>query len=114
MGQSGMESLREYAAQILRHTPSDGLHACALPRVTLIRSSGPTLPMPVIYQPSICVVAQRRKQVVLGDLMHVYNKATLVLASVDLPVIGSVIGRSDPPVRPNPFHPLNGASISFA
>lgn len=86
-----MESLAELAAQILRHTPSDGLHPCALPRVTLIRSSGPTMPMPVIYQPSICVVAQGRKQVVLGDLMHVYDRATFVLASVDLPVIGSVI-----------------------
>jgi hypothetical protein len=62
----------------------------------------------------LCRGAGGRKQVVLGGLMHVYNKATLVLASVDLPVIGSVIGRSDPPVRPNPFHPLNGASISFA
>jgi AraC-like DNA-binding protein len=86
-----MESLADLAALILRHTPSDGLHPCALPRVTLIRSSGPTMPMPVIYQPSICVVAQGRKQVVLGDLMHVYDRATFVLASVDLPVIGSVI-----------------------
>jgi hypothetical protein len=52
------------------------------------------MPMPVIYQPSICVVAQGRKQVVLGDLMHVYHTATFVLASVDLPVIGSVIEAS--------------------
>jgi AraC-like DNA-binding protein len=91
VGQRSMESLTELAAQILRYAPSDGLHPCALPRVTLIRSSGPTMPMPVIYQPSICVVAQGRKQVVLGDLMHVYDRATFVLASVDLPVIGSVI-----------------------
>jgi AraC-like DNA-binding protein len=91
MGQNGMERLAELAAQILRHTPADGLSPCALPRVTLIRSSGPTMPMPVIYQPSICVVAQGRKQVVLGDIMHVYDAATFVLASVDLPVIGSVI-----------------------
>jgi CHAT domain-containing protein len=37
-----MMSLPELAALILRHTPSDGLYPCALPRVTLIRSSGPT------------------------------------------------------------------------
>jgi AraC-like DNA-binding protein len=89
-----MASLPELASQLLRHTPSDGLHLCALPRVTLIRSSGPTMAMPVIYQPSICVVAQGRKQAVLGDLMHVYDAATFVLASVDLPVIGSVIEAS--------------------
>jgi AraC-like DNA-binding protein len=40
------------------------------------------------------VVAQGRKQVLLGDLMHVYDAATFVLASVDLPVIGSVIEAS--------------------
>jgi AraC-like DNA-binding protein len=89
-----MDSLAELASHIMRHTQSDGLHLCALPRVTLIRSSGPTMPMPVIYQPSICVVAQGRKQVVLGDLIHVYDKATFVLASVDLPVLGSVIEAS--------------------
>ena len=94
MGQSGMTSLAELAALIQRHTPSDGLHPCVLPRVTLIRSSGPTMPMPVIYRPSICVVAQGRKQVVLGDLMHVYDTAKFVLASVDLPVIGSVVEAS--------------------
>lgn len=86
-----MTNLPELASLILRHTPADGLHPCALQRVTLIRSSGPTMPMPVIYQPSICVVAQGRKQAVLGDLMHVYYPATFVLASVDLPVIGSVV-----------------------
>src|SRR5688500_5709748 len=89
-----MKSLPELASLILRHTPSDGLHPCALPHVTLMRSSGPTMPMPVIYQPSICVVAQGRKQVVLGDIMHLYDTETFVLASVDLPVIGSVIEAS--------------------
>ncbi|PCD02179.1 hypothetical protein COC42_11980 [Sphingomonas spermidinifaciens] len=32
-----------------------------------IRASQPTVPMPVIYEPTICFVAQGRKRVMLGD-----------------------------------------------
>lgn len=94
MKETSMINLPEFAELILRHTPSDGVHPCALPRVTLIRSSGPTMPMPVIYRPSVCLVAQGRKQAVLGDAMLVYDAAKFLVVSVDLPVVGSVIEAS--------------------
>jgi len=89
-----MPAIARLSDLIARFVPADGLADCALPRVTLIRSSSPTLPMPVVYEPSICLVAQGRKQVALGDRLLVYDAGQFVVASVDMPVVGSVIGAS--------------------
>ena len=86
--QSGRARLEELSALIVRHTAADGMHACELPRVTLIRSSRPTLPMPALYTPSLCLVTQGRKQAVLGAL-HAFTAGqppaddqTIVVAKV--------------------------------
>lgn len=62
--------------------------------VKLIRCSHPTLPMPVIYEPTLCLVAQGRKQAMLGQSAFIYDKSRYLIASVDLPVMGSVIEAS--------------------
>lgn len=77
-----------------RHAPSDGTHLCPLPRVKLLRSSVPTMPMPVIYEPTLCLVAQGRKQAMLGATAYIYDPAKYLIASVGLPVMGSVIEAS--------------------
>lgn len=77
-----------------RHTPHQGAHPCALPGVTLVRSLAPTMPMPVIYEPTLCLVAQGRKRAVLGTTAYMYDPASYLIASVDLPVMGSVVEAS--------------------
>lgn len=79
---------------INRHAPSDGTHECGLPGVTLIRWSEPFLPMPVVYKPTMCFVAQGRKQAMLGSRTYVYDKSRYLIATVDLPVMGAVIEAS--------------------
>jgi len=74
-----------------RHTPEDGTYSCPLPGVTLIRASSPTMPMPVIYTPTLCLVAQGTKEARLGETTYRYNAENYLIASVELPVIGSVI-----------------------
>ena len=78
-----------------RHAPADGTFKTALPGVSLIRASAPTTPMPVIYEPTVCFVAQGRKQAMLGATCYVYDAARYLTASVDLPVMGSVIEASE-------------------
>ena len=77
-----------------RHTPTDGAHSCALPGVKLIRSSSPTMPMPVIYTPTFCLVAQGTKEANLGETAYRYDPEHYLIASVDLPIMGSVIEAS--------------------
>lgn len=79
---------------VSRHVPQDGSFDCAIPGVKLIRSSTPTMPMPVVYEPTVCFVAQGRKQTSLGAMVFYYDAASYLVASVGLPVMGSVVEAS--------------------
>lgn len=89
-----MESLQNLIDIISRHTPADGLRQTPIAGVSLVRSDTPTVPMPVVYEPTLCLIAQGRKQVVAGTLAYVYDAANYLVASVDIPVMGSVIEAS--------------------
>lgn len=82
--------LEKLTSLMLRHAPADGMHDCALPGVTLIRSSTPTMPMPAVYEPSICVMAQGSKQVLAGEQILNYDSARYLIAAVDVPAVGAV------------------------
>jgi len=49
------------------------------------------MPMPVIYTPTLCLVAQGTKEARLGKTAYCYDAANYLIASVELPVMGSVI-----------------------
>lgn len=86
-----MERLAEIAALIAQHTPRDGFHATLIQRVTLVRSSTVTLPMPNVYRPQLCLVVQGRKNVTLGDHVFRYEPGTYGLVTHDLPATGTVV-----------------------
>ncbi len=77
-----------------RWTGRDGVHPTAIDELTLYRASGATEPVPCVYEPSLCIVAQGRKRVILGDEIYLYDPAQFLLASVALPVAGEVIEAS--------------------
>ena len=84
----------ELGALIERLAPAIGVHRTVLERVSLVQSSVTTLPMPTLYEPSLCFVASGRKRVELGDTSYVYDAATFLAVSVDLPVTGAVVEAS--------------------
>ncbi|AQA00976.1 AraC family transcriptional regulator [Sphingopyxis sp. QXT-31] len=89
-----MTSLQEMRDILLRHRPSDGIHPCPLPRISLVRSSEAGEPMPVVYEPSLCLAISGRKRVLIGDTGFVYDSAQYLVVSVDLPVTGMVLKAS--------------------
>lgn len=89
-----MTSLDALATLIERYAAEDGTHATPLPRVALIRSSCPTEPLHALHEPALCIVAQGRKRVLLGDRVFLYDPSQYLVVSVDLPVIGQVIAAS--------------------
>lgn len=90
-----MSSIAVLTDILSRHAPGDGTFETPLPGVKLIRSATPTVPMPVIYEPTLCIIAQGRKRAMLGQTAYVYDPASYLLASVDLPVMGAVIEATD-------------------
>ncbi|WP_141322968.1 AraC family transcriptional regulator [Myxococcus sp. AB025B] len=91
-------SLDELATLLARHTPADGIHATAIPRLSLIRAAEPTPELHALQAAALCIVAQGRKQVLLGDDVYVYGTDQCLVASMDLHVTGQVIEAT--PARP--------------
>lgn len=86
-----METLSEIAAVIARHVSKDGFHATPIERVTLVRSSTVTMPMPNVYRPQLVLVVQGRKEVTLGDRVFRYAPGRYGVVTYDLPAIGHVV-----------------------
>ena len=76
----------------------DGRHPTALPGLSLFRASTTNERVGSIYEPALCLMAQGRKRMTLGDEVYDYDPEQLLLTSVALPLVGEVIEAS--PERP--------------
>lgn len=85
-----MTEQSELADLIARYASGDGSHATAIPRLSLIRMSNPTEPIHALHEPALCIIAQGRKQVMLGDRIYRYGPEQYLVVSVDVPIIGQV------------------------
>ncbi|MDD2736831.1 MAG: AraC family transcriptional regulator [Desulfuromonadaceae bacterium] len=85
------ETLRE---SIARWTNTGNQFPSAIPVLSLFREDEPTEPMSAVYEPSICMVVQGAKRVLLGNEQYVYNDRQYLITSVDLPTFFQVIEAS--------------------
>src|SRR5690349_11432798 len=91
MEQTITKQQSEFADLIAQNSKTDGVHATAIERLFLIRSSQPTAPLYALHEPALCIVAQGKKQVMLADNLYVYGQDRCLVVSIDLPVVGQVI-----------------------
>lgn len=80
----------ELAERIARAITEDGSIE-PLKGLRLNRYSTPTEPFHGVSQPSLCVIAQGSKEVLLGDSRYRYDPAHYLLATVELPIVGQVV-----------------------
>ncbi|HIF6202631.1 TPA: AraC family transcriptional regulator N-terminal domain-containing protein [Vibrio parahaemolyticus] len=59
------------------------------------RWTTPTPPMSYTHNPSICLIAQGRKRVLLGEESFIYDANHFLISSVDLPIIANIIEASE-------------------
>ncbi|WP_432453312.1 AraC family transcriptional regulator N-terminal domain-containing protein [Agarivorans sp. QJM3NY_29] len=85
-----MRTICDLAKLLLDFSNDDGIFQTPIPRVSIMRSSIPTTPELVLYEPAICVVAQGRKEARLNNQIYHYDSAHYLLGSVQLPVFGAV------------------------
>ena len=62
-----------------------------LPRVSIYVGTMPTRPLPSVYEPSLCLVLQGAKQIMIGDRVLRYDCASYFIATIELPATGWVI-----------------------
>lgn len=85
-----MTRIADLAALVARHITRTGMASTAVQRLSLFRAGEPTVPLPAVYDASLCLIAQGTKRVSLGDRSLVYDATHYLLVSVDLPLVGHV------------------------
>jgi AraC-like DNA-binding protein len=86
-----MQRIADLAALVSRHIGRTGMVSTPVARLALFRADEPTVPLPAVYDASLCLIAQGAKRVSLGDQSFIYDTAHYLLVSVDLPLVGHVI-----------------------
>jgi AraC-like DNA-binding protein len=79
---------------IARWTDKSGLLVTAIPGLSLSRRDAPTQPTSYMYEPSLCLIAQGVKRVLLGDDTYVLDAHHFLITSVDLPTVVQIITAS--------------------
>jgi AraC-like DNA-binding protein len=81
---------KEIIELIERYTRNDGTYPSNVPSLFFSRYSDVTEPRYGIQNPSLCIVVQGEKQVLLAEERFTYGPANYFVASVDLPITGQV------------------------
>ncbi|MCH1627466.1 AraC family transcriptional regulator [Ferdinandcohnia quinoae] len=89
-----MNRIKELVELLERNVTMDGTHETSIPGLRLVRASRISEPVYSVYEPSLCVVAQGSKVVMLGEESYKYNSASYLTASVHLPITGQVVEAS--------------------
>ena len=90
-----MEAVREaLVRRVARWTASADAVETAIPGLLLVRREAPTEPFSCMYEPSVVLVLQGPKRIVVGEDAFEWAGHEFVLTSVDLPVISQVLEAS--------------------
>jgi AraC-like DNA-binding protein len=92
---TGMEGALEALRQsIARWTEQGTQLMTAIPSLSLYRQDAPTQPTSYMQEPSLCLIAQGVKRVLLGDDAYVLDVHHFLITSVDLPTMVQIITAS--------------------
>jgi AraC-like DNA-binding protein len=87
----GIKSAQEAMIEkIARMTVEGSLQTTAIPELSLYRREAPSEPVSYLHGPSICLIAQGAKQVILGEEAYEYDANHFLVTSVGMPVIAQV------------------------
>lgn len=83
------------AADILRWAGAcDEPFIGPIPALKLFQRTTPSGPVSCMYDPSVTLIVQGRKRVLLGEDTFWYDAGELLITSVDLPAIGEIVDAS--------------------
>ncbi len=79
------------APLIEKYAIKEGVTETELPGLVLGRSNQPVPRFPLLYTPSICVVAQGQKQVYVGDDCIVYDPLHYLVVTLPMPLEAEIV-----------------------
>ena len=84
---------KELAVLITRHTKSkgNGIHKTEIEKLEFTRESSASTSLHDICEPTLAIIVQGKKAVLLGEETYHYGVAQYLVVSVDLPLSGFVV-----------------------
>jgi len=83
------------SASIISYLQEKEERATAVPGLTLIQRRAPVPATSFIYEPSLAMIMQGRKNIFLGKTTHYYDESLFFLTSVGVPTVTEVVKASD-------------------
>jgi AraC-like DNA-binding protein len=86
-----IEYQKELASLMNNLVFSDGIHTTDIPTLRLVRASNISEPLHAIYEPSLLLITQGSKIVMLANESYQYDPLSYLVTSVHLPICGQII-----------------------
>ncbi|MBD2099976.1 AraC family transcriptional regulator [Leptolyngbya sp. FACHB-261] len=88
-----IDACQELAELVARHTDGmgNGIHATAIAQLELMRESVAPTALRAVYEPTLCIILQGKKETLLGQETYHYGAAQYIVVTVDLPLSGNIV-----------------------
>ncbi|MBD1869500.1 AraC family transcriptional regulator [Cyanobacteria bacterium FACHB-471] len=88
-----IDACQELAELVDRHTHGrgNGIHATAIAQLELMRESVAPTVLRAVYEPTLCIILQGKKETLLGKETYHYGAAQYIVVTVDLPLSGNIV-----------------------
>lgn len=73
---------------------NEGLNITSIPNVAIFKASSITEALHTVYEPSVFIIAQGAKIVMLGAHPYCYNATSYLVSSMNLPISGQIVEAS--------------------
>lgn len=88
------EKLSELSILIQKEAINEGLNETKIANVKLFKASNMTEALHTVYEPSLFIIAQGAKIVILGANTYRYDASSYLVSSMNLPISGQIIEAS--------------------
>ncbi len=84
----------DLASVILRLLGDEEELSTAIPGLSLVKRTALSPPRSYVYEPSLSMIVQGSKRVVLGDVTYLYDESRFLLTALNLPTVTQVLSAS--------------------
>jgi hypothetical protein len=88
-----IDACQELAQLVTRHTDGrgNGIHSTAIAQLEFMRESTAPTALRAVYEPTLCIIVQGKKETLLGKETYHYGAAQYLVVTVDLPLSGNIV-----------------------
>jgi AraC-like DNA-binding protein len=88
-----IDACQELARLVTRHTDGrgNGVHSTAIAQLEFMRESAAPTELCTVYEPTLCIILQGKKETLLGKETYHYGAAQYIVVTVDLPLSGIIV-----------------------